>query len=398
MGKSSQIVLATASIFICMPVHAEKWMVGVYYAKTLPISAIPWSKFTVIQYANAAPGAGGTVAPGKVNPAEIQELLAARPDDKKITLQITDGMSTLGAVDFTAAINANGVQYFANNIANFVNQYGFDGVQIDWELNLNTSQHIALLSALRAAMPTMLIGMDTGAYGGLPYVAAASQQYLDIIDINCYDLDWTSFTWFNDALFAGGNSVVPTCAEGDVYPFIKAGVARGKIGVGVPFYGRIWTGGTQPLHTGNLTKRTILYRDLVVDPYRWQPQYQHYDSTHKAQYLSIPWLNEFISYTGPQQIQDIVAWVRAQGFGGVMAFAVDSDYLAGETGDDQHPLCASLFDAMHSLPAPVLAPTGRWRMPSPTFLWGLLLLCVGIAVVILVRQRIWQRPKRSYFG
>jgi Malectin domain/Glycosyl hydrolases family 18/Putative Ig domain len=325
--------------------HAQQWMVGVYYANSLPLSAIPWSKFTIVQYANAAPGVGGTVAPGYVNSAEVQQLIAARPAGKKLTLQITDGMSTPGATDFSSAINANGVQFFANSIASYVNQNGFDGVQIDWESNLNSTQHISLFSALRAAMPTKLIGMDTAAYGGLPNVAAASQSNLDIIDIDCYDMDWASFAWFNTAVFSAGNSNVMSCADGDVSYFLQAGVAPSKLGIGIPFYGRILHGVTQPLQTGNFTKTTVLYKNLVSDATRWQAQYQQYDNTHKGQYLSIPALNEFVSYTGPQQIQDIVSWAKSQGFGGVMAFALDSDYIAGQTGDAQHPLVTAVYNA-----------------------------------------------------
>jgi len=115
-----------------------------------------------------------------------------------------------------------------------------------------------------------------------------------------------------------------------------------KIGVGIPFYGRRWPGIIHALVSGSFNPSTVLYRDLVSDGTRWQPQYQFYDSIYKSDYLSIPTLNEFISYNGTQSIKDAVTWQKSQGFGGFMTFTVEYEYLSGQVGDARYPLSTTL--------------------------------------------------------
>src|SRR5207244_2227706 len=99
--------------------------------------------------------------------------------------------------------------------------------------------------------------------------------------------------------------------------FKAAGVPAAKIGLGVPFYGRRWTGCTQLLQPCTM-QGYFSYHDLVSDATRWQASYRHYDTTYKSNYLSIPALNEFDSYNGPEFMTDIVAYAKAQGIGGFL--------------------------------------------------------------------------------
>jgi GH18 family chitinase len=189
--------------------------------------------------------------------------------------------------------------------------------------------------------------MAAGNWGGLDTVSGASYSQLDQINLMCYDMDWPAFgySFYNDALLQAGNTGVCTC-DWRARAFTNIGVAANKIGVGIPFYGRRWPGVTQALVTGNFTTSTVYYRDLATDATRWQPQYQFYDSVYKADYLSIPGLTEFDSYTGTQFIGDAVAWGRAKGFGGFMTFATDHEYLSSQVGDSRYPLSTALCQAV----------------------------------------------------
>jgi GH18 family chitinase len=334
------------TILLSVGLHAQ-WITGHYAAQngSLSVSNIPWSKYTHIVHFAAAPNSDGTVNPYYLVQAEINSLISSRPAGKKVVVCIKDNDSNNAA--FAQATAPGTIATFVGNIVNFVNTNGYDGVDIDWEANVNVTQYQDLLTRLRNALPSKLIAIDSGNWNNLETVAGTSHSKLDQINIMCYDMDYgNGYSWHNDALMQNGNPNVMTC-DWRVRAFTNAGVPKNKIGIGLPFYGRRWTGVTLPLVNGTFSASAIFYRDLVTDSTRWQPQYQVYDSGYKANYLSIPGLlNEFISYNGTQSIADAVAWQKAEGFGGFMTFTLDYEYLTGQTGDARHPLSTALYSAV----------------------------------------------------
>jgi len=326
-----------------------QWISGYYSSQNgvLPVSSIPWSKHTHIIHFAAAPGldgsgnGNGTVELHYLSQADINAVIAARPAGKQVLVCIKDNDSHLSA--FAQSTAPATIATFVSNIVNFVNTNQYDGVDIDWEQNINVTQYNDLLTRLRNAMPAKTITIAAGNWGGLDSVAGASYSQLDQINLMCYDMDspGNGSSWYNDALLQNGNFGVMTC-DWRARAFTNAGVAVRKIGIGIPFYGRRWPGVTQALVSGSFNPSTVLYRDLATDGTRWQPQYQFYDSIYKSDYLSIPSLNEFDSYNGTQSIQDAVAWQKSQGFGGFMTFTVEYEYLSNQTGDARYPLSTTL--------------------------------------------------------
>ena len=336
-----------------------QWITGFYSAQNgvLPISSIPWDKYTHIIHFAAAPNSDGTVDLHYLTQDEISAITASRPAGKNVIVAIKDNDSNLNA--FPAATSPETIDTFANNIVNFVNANGYDGVNIDWEANINTAQYQDLLMRLRNAMPTKVIAMDAGNWGGLQTVAAGAASSLDQVNVMCYDMDSPSngYSWFNDALLQNGNTSVMTC-DWRIRSLTGAGLPASKVGIGIPYYGRRWPAVTQPLVHGSFNPSWFRYRDLVTDGTRWQPQYQFYDTGYKANYLSIPDLNEFDSYNGVEFIQDAVAWQKAQGFGGFMTFTLDYEYLANQTGDARYPLSTALSAAISGTSIPLASSPG----------------------------------------
>jgi len=281
---------------------------------------------------------------GYLSQVEINALIAARPAGKKALFSIADAASsTTGATSFADATSFGNIVQFVANTAKFVNANGYDGVDIDWEHDVNIAQYNDLLLRLRSAIPSKVITMAAGNWDGLDSVAGTSYPQVDQINLMCYDMDSPAggYSWYNNALLQAENPLVNTC-DWRARAFTSVGIAAGKIGVGIPFYGRRWPGVTRVLVTGSFNPSTVFYRDLVTDRTRWQPEYQFYDRTYKSNYLSIPALNEFDSYNGTQFIADAVAWQKTQGFGGFMTFTVDHEYLSGESGDARYPLSTAL--------------------------------------------------------
>ena len=328
-----------------------QWITGFYAAQNgvLPVSNIAWNKYTHVIHFAAAPSStgNGTVSLYYLTQAEINALIAARPAGKKVLVCIKDNDGNYNA--FAQNTSPAMIATFVNSIVNFVNANHYDGVDIDWEANINSAQFEDLLTRLRNALPGKVIAMDAGDWGGLNTVSAASYGKIDQVNIMCYDMDngancnGQNCSWHNDALYQDAQADKRTC-DARVAAFTNAGVPHNKIGVGLPFYGRRRTGVTQPEVLGTFPSYTVFYRNLVTDPTRWQTAYKQYDANFKADYLSIPSLNEFISYNGAHSISDAVAWQKAQGFGGFMTFTMDYEYVPTQSGDARYPLSTVLYN------------------------------------------------------
>src|SRR5262249_50525519 len=190
------------------------------------------------------------------------------------------------------------VAVFANNIVAYITNNGFDGVDLDWETGISTSQYADLISRLRSAMPNALITMDTGNWDNLVPAAVATHPNLDRLNVMCYDMSvGLGFSWHNDALLQAGNTGVGTC-DWRMAALTNAGVPMSKLNIGIPAYGYAWSGATQPMAAGATFSGTqYWYSQILGNPTWWNAgANKRYDTTYKANYLSVGATNQFITY------------------------------------------------------------------------------------------------------
>jgi chitinase len=195
------------------------------------------------------------------------------------------------------SVNTAGINTFATSVVAFLRQYGFNGVDIDYEYptsmnNAGNPDDFAQANARRAGlnrsypvlMKTLREKLDQAATADGKYylltVAApssgyllrgqenfAATQYLDYINIMSYDLHgaWNHFVGPNAALYDNGDDAelafwnVYTTSQYDgagylntdwAYHYFRGAVQSGRINVGVPYYTRGFqgvTGGTNGL-------------------------------------------------------------------------------------------------------------------------------------------------------
>jgi len=364
---------------LVIPVSAQPWRTAYFFqpsSGTLPIASAPFSKYTHVTQADLLPtsacgldtttyGLAGNIAPfvSAVHTAGAKALVTLLGDSTTGTyLANCTTSSTLSA--------------FVTTLSSFVNTNGYDGIDIDWEANVDSypTQWENLMTALRTALPGKTISCAVTVTER--YMASAVQSSIDQVNIMNYDRDpwlytgaYASDTWYNSATLAGGDTNHAT-AEMDVQYFIGAGVASGKIGIGVPFYGRIKQGclmgyvsgstcnqdvyaPVQAYASGNggsNPRAAITYKDLLQSAY-WSSGTQVWDATHGAQYIQYTAAGAsqaaFIPYTGVQQIQALADFVTANNLGGVMTFELSYEYVAIATGDARYPLSTAMYQALH---------------------------------------------------
>jgi GH18 family chitinase len=386
---------------------APQRIVGYYsswsvYARNYQVADIPAGKLTHVNYAFANisdtgecvlfdpvadvqtpyPGDGG--GPVRGNFRQLQILKSQYPQLRTL---LSIGGWTLSARFSDVALTATSRQQFAQSCVQLMLQFGFDGLDVDWEypvsggLDTNNTvrpQDKQNYTLLLAAMRTELNAQ--AAVDGRPYLLTAAvgaapwlygnlelnkiPAYLDWLSIMAYDLHggWSPLTNFHSALFAPTDAP-PAAADGlsgaaAVQAYEVAGVPAAKILLGMPFYGRGWkaVGSTnnglfQPhggLPPGTYEDGVFDYRDLQSN---YVPHYARYwHAQAEAPWLYDPTAQIMISYEDPASIAAKTAYVGAQRLGGVMFWELSVD-------DAQHSLVDAVAAGLRSN-CPVAPPTG----------------------------------------
>jgi chitinase len=234
----------------------------------------------------------------------------------------------------------------------------FDGIDIDWEFPVccglpenayrpeDKENSTLLFLELRRQLDAL------GAATGRPYLLSAALpaggklptrcfelreagRILDWINVMTYDLDGSErsgFTTFHAPLRAAPDEPGPRSVaaadtvEGTVRVFEAAGVPRDKIVVGVPFYGRGFTGvpnvndGLYQPFSGTLS---IDYHTIKTDYLSKFQRFRHPEA-------AVPWLYDaesgtMLTYDDPESIARKTDFVREQGLGGVMVWELSGD-------------------------------------------------------------------------
>ncbi|KAJ3243107.1 hypothetical protein HDU78_000801 [Chytriomyces hyalinus] len=177
----------------------------------------------------------------------------------------------------TVAASDSLTQTFVKTVHTFLDTFGFDGVDLDWEypsgggLECNTvndadpPNFVKLLAALRAELGpdrsiSLAVSGETTAYiqksTGINYIPEIF-KYINYAQIMSYDFygSWSSYADFNSPLNAPGpNDPVQPAANNNGYTqslshtstvnaWIKAGAKASQLTNGIGFYGRSWSVG-----------------------------------------------------------------------------------------------------------------------------------------------------------
>jgi chitinase len=363
-----------------IPARADLWVTGYYpgyESEQMPPSNIDFTTITHVIHFAILPEADGSInsSANSLTASACASLVALAHTAGRKALVCVGGAST--ETDFLSATTASNLGLFVTNIIGFMSAYGYDGVDLDWEPfnSADTAQYTNLVHGLRAALNGFaahkMLTVAAPAYpeyGDSPAaefaMLASVQGDFDQINIETYDLSgpysgWV--TWFNSPLYDGGYTFPSAPTEllpsinGAVSNFINHGVQPEKLGVGLPFYGYIWTGGpgvTQPRQSWPAnnppTVSTPGYADIVNNYY--QSNYYHWDDTAQAAFLSItnnPASGDmFISYDDAHACQAKVSYARNLHLGGLMIWELTQDYFSTQPAGQREPLISALKQAL----------------------------------------------------
>jgi len=228
----------------------------------------------------------------------------------------------------------------------------FDGIDIDWEYPVpggggpgkpeDVKHFTAMLAEFRRQLDAVRPGLLLTA--ALPAEAELYEgielgkitPYLDVFSIMAYDEHWNSeplsnlhSALFHDPADPSQPPLDKRYADYAVRGFIAAGVPREKIVLGVPFYGKGWSGVKDANHglyqpaTG--PANAIGYRALKALPNTADRQYYEKIGT-----CSLWYEGRFWGYDCPQALRQKMDYIHKEELGGVMFWELSHDTPDGE--------------------------------------------------------------------
>lgn len=356
------------------------WVTGYYPGweqSSMPASNIDYSTLTHIIHFSLVPNSDGTLnsSDNGISLSNSADVIS-RAHAAGVNVIICVGGGGTESL-FQGAASAANLPVFIKNLTNFVATRSYDGIDIDWEPLPSTDAQLFtnLVNGLRSALNNFpqhkLLTVAAGAYP--PYGDSATAEYsmyaqlqsqFDQISIMTYDLSgpWSGWvTWFNSPIYDGGyrfpstGGLVPSI-NGAISNFLSGGVLPGKLGVGIPFYGYVWSGGSGTTTGGaTLPRQTWTTAPSVTEPNYttivstyYQSSLYRWDTNAQDSYLTIsnssPANDMFISYEDPRACQAKVSYARNQGLGGVMIWELAQDHQNGQPD----PLLQAVKEALAS--------------------------------------------------
>ena len=324
-------------------------IVAGYYASWAAYSGytpndIPAANLTHVLYAFANISSTYRIMLGdsQVDPDNLAELKAMKKRNSKLKTLISVGGWTWADKFSDMAATATRRDGFADSVVQFLRKYGLDGVDLDWEypvsggLKTNSARaadktnFTLLLKTLRGKLDAAgradgkryLLTIAGGA--GKDYVGnvqlSTIAKYLDFAVVMTYDMHGPQdrYTDHNAPLYPAASSPQNNwSADQAVKAWTGAGFPKGKLVMGVPFYGHRYSnvkGGGTGIHKTYSGYKTVSY-DQVVSQYLSTGKYtRYYGAAGRT-----PWIfngSTFITYEDARSLKEKMAYITKNGLAG----------------------------------------------------------------------------------
>jgi chitinase len=241
---------------------------------------------------------------------------------------------------------------FAKNVHAFLVKYGYDGVDIDWEVPnaKDTSDCTTLMQELRDELPkgewliSMAVTSNPPGYGaGLDIPALA--PIVDFMNVMTYDFtgSWAGYAGLNSPLYQDPADPIQSGSvktSMDLYENTYK-VPLAEMNIGTPFYGYLFTGVDALWEACSPCKASEQNYGSYIKPLLTSSAWKkEMDKSADSPYMVDATAGEFVSYDGTASTTNKIKYVKERGFGGVFMWELSADY-DGKTQD----LLTAMYDA-----------------------------------------------------
>jgi chitinase len=319
----------------------------------LDASTIAGTKMTRINYAFFTLKNGVIAERRDTDGANVTALVGLKKASPSLQILISVGGGGNGSAGFSdMAITAEGRKKFVDSAMAMVEKYELDGVDVDWEYPGYTNAKDTTVRVEDKQTYTLLMKELRQRFNkeekrlGRPLVTSsatgATRKWLDHTDmraaskwmssVNMMCYDWyeagAKNTGHDSPLYTSAADPKQISIDHAVKMNLAAGVPKKKLVVGIPFYGRKWTGVEatnhglwQPIPARGAD---IVYGD-VVPLVNAQGFVRYWDATAEAPFLYNAESKTFITYNDAEAEAARTAYVKKMGLGGLMFWQYGGD-------------------------------------------------------------------------
>ncbi|XP_078500822.1 chitotriosidase-1-like [Lissotriton helveticus] len=344
-------------------------------AKFLPANIDP-SLCTHLMYAFAGMTTGNQISTVEWNDDTLyQEFNGLKSKNPGLKTMLSIGGWNFGSERFTSMVSSPATRRtFISSAVAFLRQHGFDGLDVDWEFPgsrgsppedktrfstlleelikafqdeaTQTGKERLLLSAAVSAGKGSI---DTG------YEINRISRSLDFISVMAYDMhgSWETVTGENSPLYKGlkdTGAAVNLNVDFAMKYWRDNGAPPEKLIMGVPTYGRTFTLATADTGVGAPSSGAG-----TPGPFTREPGFlSYYEVCTFLKGATAAWSdeqkvpyaykgNQWVGYDNIKSITNKVQYLKTNGFGGAMVWALDLDDFTGTIcGQGKYPLLQAL--------------------------------------------------------
>ncbi|KAH7712224.1 CBN-CHT-1 protein [Aphelenchoides avenae] len=278
------------------------------------------------------------------DPAEYAKYNALKKTDPELKLVFSIGGASFAAARFSQmAASATYRSTFIKSAIAFTKQYGYDGVDVDWEIprgDADKANHATLIRELKQAAGALLV--TVAVHGGVWSIPQAYNipelaKHLDFVNVMTYDYAgaWNNFTGHNAALYGAAGD--QRNADTGMQYWANNGMPKSKLILGIATYGRGWMLKSKTANQGvNATavgaSKGMPYTTSDGDGAFYEicelaksgsGYRRHWDSVRQ-----VPWLenaDQWFTYDDFESVTAKVNYVKTNGFGGAFVWTLDED-------------------------------------------------------------------------
>ncbi|CRK35192.1 hypothetical protein BN1708_016411 [Verticillium longisporum] len=275
----------------------------------------------------------------------VKQLFLLKKSNRYLKTMLSIGGWTLSANFPVVASTPTGRLAFAQSSVSLMKDWGFDGIDIDWEYPADENEaenFILLLAAVRQELNAYASRYAPGHHFLLTITSPAGPTHYEKLDLKTiagiidtfylmgydYSGSWNSCAAHQANLYPNSmnKTTTPFSTDEAITGYLKAGVPASQIALGMPMYGRAFQntdGLGRPFSGvggGSWENGVWDYKDLPRPGAT-----AGYDDVAMASFSYDVERRELISYDTPRSVRQKISYLKEKGLAGSMFWEASGD-------------------------------------------------------------------------